>query len=170
MRLCVILVLIIPKVPAGAQAVSSIIHLLTKTSSGKCIGASVISLSRIRKQAEKWSGAASFSAISEVTHFSGAYSQRGANGQPWIGFEIRRKTSASSYVIERLEGYAFGALLGARIARMRISLVNILSPGFGDANVATQHKQSNRRNRGRQSEDKPHYPGTPRTVFWTKRS
>jgi hypothetical protein len=52
---------------------------------------------------------------------------------------------------------------------VRISLVDILSSGFGDANVATQHKQSNRGNRCRQSKDKPHRPGMSRTVFWTKR-
>ena len=64
---------------------------------------------------------------------------------------------------------AFGALQDARIARLRISLADILSPGFGDANVATQPKQSNRRDRCRQSKDKPHSPGMSRPVFWTKR-
>jgi hypothetical protein len=88
----VILVLINPKVPAGAQAASSMIHFLAKTSSGKCIGASFISLNQIRKQAEKCSGATSFSAISAVRHFFCVYSPRRANGQPWIGFEIRRTT------------------------------------------------------------------------------
>jgi hypothetical protein len=78
----VILVLINPKVPARAQASSSIIHFLAKTSSGKSIGASFISLNQLRKQAEKWSGATSFSAISAVTHFSCVYSPRRANGRP----------------------------------------------------------------------------------------
>jgi len=54
-------------------------------------------------------------------------------------------------------------------ARVRISSVDILPPGFGDANVATEHNQSNRRNRCRQGKDKPHRPGMPRTVCGTKR-
>jgi hypothetical protein len=54
-------------------------------------------------------------------------------------------------------------------ARVRISSVDILPPGFRDANVATEHDQSNRRDRCRQGKDKPHRPGMPRTVCGTKR-
>src|SRR6266566_8318884 len=49
-------------------------------------------------------------------------------------------------------------------ARVRIWLFDILPPGFGDADVATEHKQSNRRDRCRQRKDKPHGPGMSRTV------
>jgi hypothetical protein len=64
----VILVLINPKVPAGAQAVS-MMHLLTKLRPASASARVLFLLIEIRKQAEKWSGA-TFSPISEVTHFS----------------------------------------------------------------------------------------------------
>src|SRR5215472_17648925 len=47
---------------------------------------------------------------------------------------------------------------------------SIWPPSFGDANVTTQPNQSDRRDRRRQSKDKPHCSGVPRTVFGTKRS
>jgi len=50
------------------------------------------------------------------------------------------------------------------------SLVDILSPSFGDANVATQPNQSDRGDRGRQGKDKPHPPGISRTVCGAKGS
>src|SRR5437879_1293010 len=62
--------------------------------------------------------------------------------------------------------FACSAGILDRTARVRISLVDILPAGFGDANVATEHNQSNRRNRCRQSKDEPHRPGMSRTVFW----
>jgi hypothetical protein len=61
-------------------------------------------------------------------------------------------------------------LLDAQTTRAGISLVDILSSGFGDANVPTQRNQSDRRDRCRQSKDKPHPRGISRTAFWTKRS
>jgi hypothetical protein len=45
----------------------------------------------------------------------------------------------------RCRDRAFGANARGECARVRISSVDILPPGFGDANVATKHKQSNRR-------------------------
>ena len=75
---------------------------------------------------------------------------------------IRPQESARCEIVRSVQ------TLEARMGSGGISSVDILPPGFGDADVATEHKQSNRRDRCRQRKDKPHGPGMSRTVRGTK--
>jgi hypothetical protein len=82
----------------------------------------------------------------------------------WILATPRRKDASVRKKSARSQDRASANGLGLK------SLVDILSPSFGDANVATQPNQSNRRDRGRKGKDKPHRSRMPRTLCGTKRS